>query len=527
MPGDVSRARCGSRAASILAVIAVLAAGELAACSHRSSAPPEGPGKTTTDAGATRNPPGTTPGTKLDGGARADAGRTSPTMPTQPAGNPPITPKDAGSRATVTDNNTDHSGTKPGFPLKLGPGGAHYLVDQNGKPFFLSGEAAWSLIAQPTLDDARVYLNDRQAKGVNLLLVNLIEHKFAKNPPADAAGDEPFGTKPFTAFNEAYFAHADDVLREAGMRNMVVLLAPLYLGYDCEDEGFCQEVRQAAATDLREYGRYVGKRYASVPNLVWIIGGDADPTPVKSKVQQFVAGLREQDSVHLMTAHDAPESFATSHWSGEAWLDVNDFYTYDEALYTEALDAAKQGMPFFLVESAYENEHDSTPQSLRAQAYWSVLSGAMGHIFGNCPIWHFSSADKFCGTRAWKSALDSPGIASMAVLHEFFATRAWWDLVPDSQHRILTQGYGTYGQPNYVTAAYSAARGLFIAYLPSSRPVTVDLTHLTGSQFGASWLDPADGSMHTAGTFSNQQSVTLSPPGRGDWVLYFESQPHG
>lgn len=471
------------------------------------------------DGGASRGQPGT----KLDGGTRADGGTTSPNTPSTPntPGNPT---KDGGSSTTVTDNNTDHSGTKPGFPLKLGPNGARYLVDQNGKPFFVSGEAAWSLIAQPTLDDARVYLNDRQAKGVNVVLVNLIEHKFAKAAPADAAGDKPFGAKPFTGFNEAYFAHADDVLREAATRNMIVLLAPLYLGYDCEDEGFCQEVRQAAASDLHAYGNYVGKRYASFPNIVWIIGGDTDPTPVKSKVQEFVAGLREQDSVHLMTAHNDQESFATTPWPGAAWLTVNDFYTYDDALYTMAFDAAKLNMPFFLVESAYENEHDSTPQSLRAQAYWSVLSGAMGHIFGNCPIWHFSSADKFCGTLAWKSSLDSPGIASMAVLHDFFATRSWWDLVPDSQHTILTQGYGTYGQPDYVTAAFSASSGLFVAYLPSSRPVTVDLTHLTGAQVTATWLDPAQGSMHTAGTYTNKAAVKLTPPARGDWVLYLESK---
>jgi Protein of unknown function (DUF4038)/Putative collagen-binding domain of a collagenase len=517
MPGDVSRARCELRAAQAFAVIAVFAT----ACSHRPSTPTQAPSTTTTDGGATRV------GANRDAGTRTDAGRSpaNTSSPTQPGTSPST--KDGGSKSSVTDNNTDHSGARPGFPVRLGPAGARYLVDQNGKPFFISGEAAWSLIAQPSLDDARAYLDDRQTKGVNLLLVNLIEHKFAKAAPADAAGDKPFGPKPFTAFNEAYFAHADDILREAAMRNMVVLLAPLYLGYDCEDEGFCQEVRQAAATDMREYGRYVGKRYASFSNLVWIIGGDTDPTPVKSKVLEFIAGLREQDSVHLMTAHNEPESLATNHWSGETWLNVNDIYTYDDALYTMAADAAKQGMPFFLVESAYENEHDATPQTLRAQAYWSVLSGAMGHIFGNCPIWHFSSADKFCGTRAWKSALDSPGIASMAVLHDFFATRSWWDLVPDNQHTILTQGYGTYGQSDYVTAAFSSATGLFVAYLPSSRSVTLDLTHLTGSQVRATWLDPVQGAMHTAGTYTNKQSVMLSPPGRGDWVLYLESPPNG
>ena len=36
----------------------------------------------------------------------------------------------------------------PAFPLKISENGL-YLVDQNDKPFYFSGEAAWSLIAVP------------------------------------------------------------------------------------------------------------------------------------------------------------------------------------------------------------------------------------------------------------------------------------------------------------------------------------------------------------------------------------------
>src|ERR1700753_4294557 len=130
MPGDVVRAWCGLRAAPAVAVFAVVMAGEFAiACSHRPRTPAQGSTTTTTmDGGATRGQPGT----KLDAGARAGGGMSSPHTPNTPNTPANPNPKDGGSSTSVSDNNTDHSGTKPGFPLKLGPNGARYLVDQNG-----------------------------------------------------------------------------------------------------------------------------------------------------------------------------------------------------------------------------------------------------------------------------------------------------------------------------------------------------------------------------------------------------------
>src|SRR5688572_21195992 len=79
------------------------------------------------------------------------------------------------------------------FPLKLGPGSpVRHLVDQNNKPFLISGDAAWSLIVNVTLADANSYLADRQARGFNTVMVNLIEHNFSTNAPRNLAGDMPF-----------------------------------------------------------------------------------------------------------------------------------------------------------------------------------------------------------------------------------------------------------------------------------------------------------------------------------------------
>ncbi len=167
---------------------------------------------------------------------------------------------DPGKPASVfsslfTENDSAGSPTAVILPLKKGPAGSRYLTGQNNRPFFWSGDAAWSLIAQADRKEVLKYLDNRKEKGFSVIMVNLIEHKFSKNAPSNFYGDKPFTGKPFTTPNEKYFTYADFVIREAQRRGMVVLLAPLYLGYDCGDEGWCQEVKAATKKDLLELGK--------------------------------------------------------------------------------------------------------------------------------------------------------------------------------------------------------------------------------------------------------------------------------
>src|SRR6266498_2363927 len=64
------------------------------------------------------------------------------------------------------------------YPLKVSANG-RYLVDQTNKPVFWTGDSAWSLMVQLTNSDVDYYLNDRQQKGFNVILVNLLEHKYS------------------------------------------------------------------------------------------------------------------------------------------------------------------------------------------------------------------------------------------------------------------------------------------------------------------------------------------------------------
>src|SRR3712207_7937690 len=50
------------------------------------------------------------------------------------------------------------------------------------------------------------------------------------------------------------------------------------------------------------------------------------------------------------------------------------------SVYAGALEQYRrpERMPFFLIESIYENERGASVRQLRAQAYWALLGGAMG-----------------------------------------------------------------------------------------------------------------------------------------------------
>ena len=138
------------------------------------------------------------------------------------------------------------------FPLSVSADHRH-LQDAQGKPFFITGDAAWSLIAQLSREDADKYLQARRAQGFNTVLVNLIEHKFASKAPANIYGDAPFAGDDFTQPNEAYFKHADWVLQRACKLGFLVVMTPSYAGYQGGEEGWYQEMINNGTDKLSAY----------------------------------------------------------------------------------------------------------------------------------------------------------------------------------------------------------------------------------------------------------------------------------
>jgi uncharacterized protein DUF4038 len=327
----------------------------------------------------------------------------------------------------AVDQTVDPAAT---FPLKVSADGRH-LADRSGRPFLVVGDTAWSLVAQLGEHDAIRYLDDRSRRGFTAIIVNLIEHKFATNAPANRRAVHPFRLPgDFAHPVVAYFDAAHRVIEEAGRRGIAVWLCPAYLGWKGGDEGFFKEIAQAGPDALRQYGRFVGARFKDLHNVVWMLGGDYALSPAERWVgDELAVGLVEGGAMQIMTAHGGQTTGVTT-FGDRPWLAVETVYSYKPDLGPELRAAyrAQPIRPFVLIESTYEGEHDAAPARIRRQAWTAMLSGAAGQFFGNNPIWHFDGPTLFPFSGNWRQALDSRGSHDMARLAAFFRARAWHDL---------------------------------------------------------------------------------------------------
>jgi len=399
------------------------------------------------------------------------------------------------------------------YPVRVGPDHRH-LTDQNGAPFLIHGDTPWSLIAGLTKEEAEQYLENRRKKGFNSIIVNLIEHKF--RGPVNRYGDGPFLTPgDFSTPNEKYFAHADWVIRRAGEKGMQVLLAPIYLGYIGTDEGWVEEALANGPEKCRAWGQYLGKRYRDFDNLIWLIGGDRNPEKALEDVNAVALGIKQYDARHLFSAHCHPENSAVDQYKEGGWLDLNDTYTYGIVHKKLLADYNRVPvMPYFLIETSYEGEHNASPVQIRRQAYWALLCGATGQFLGNRPIWLFDPG--------WEAAMDAAGSKDMVRLKALFTSRPWYELAPDQKHEVVIDGLGEFNGLDYLAAARTADGGSVMAYLPSSRTFTVDMTKVAGAKAKAWWFNPRTGASNSAGEFPTHGKRQFDPPADGDWVLVLD-----
>lgn len=418
------------------------------------------------------------------------------------------------------------------YPLKVGPNG-RYLVDQTNTPFLITGDSPQALFVNLSEAEADAFFADRQAGGFNLVWVNLL---CATYTGGRADGSTYDGIVPFTTPgdlstpNPAYFARIDDMLHFAAQHGLVVLLDPAETG------SFLSVLSSNGTARARDYGRYLGTRYKSVDNIVWMHGNDFQSwqnAADDAVVQAVARGIHDTDDRHIHTVElDYPVSGSLDDASFAPLLELNASYTYYPT-YAQVLTDYNRAnaLPTFLVEANYEFEHNAadlgTPQILRRQAYWALLSGAAGQLYGNRYTWPFVSG--------WQNNLDTPGSAQMGHVKFLFASRPWYNLVPDQTHTVVTAGYGTYadsgalGDSDYLTAARTPDGALVMAYMPTLRAITVDMSRLAAPA-DAQWYDPSNATYTPiAGSpLANGGTRDFTPPGTnaagdGDWVLVLDA----
>ncbi len=421
----------------------------------------------------------------------------------------------------------------PVYPLKKSPNG-RYLADAKGVPFLVAGDAPQALMVKLSEAEADLYFSNRVSHGFNAVWINLLcrPGTGGRKDGATYDGIQPFSTTDdLSTPNEAYFARCDRMLELAQRHGLLVILDP------AETIDHLKILVANGPEKCRNFGRYLGQRYRRFPNLLWMSGNDFQTwrDPKNDEAALAVAkGIRDADPEHLQTVelnYELSGSLDDPNW--ESVISVTCAYTYYPT-YAEVLKEYNRPnfLPVIMIESDYEFEQRATSAVLRRQQYWSILSGATGQVYGSGPIWPFASN--------WKTALDSAGAVQMAWVKAVFEPRAWFDLVPDQQHKLVVAGYGTFDgtahegnhyvmTSDYVTAGRTSDGRLAMAYLPSLRPLKIDLSQLKGP-ISARWYDPSRGIFVAiqGSPFPNSGQRYLIPPGNngdgdGDWLLVLEA----
>lgn len=405
-------------------------------------------------------------------------------------------------------------------------------MDQRGAPFLYQADTPWMLFAKLTEAEAEDYVARRKEQGFSVLQVQLTGFLGMTN----LAGEFPFAGAPpeqdLARPNETFFAHVDRVVANAQRQGMLLAIAPAWSG--CCGEGWAgrgeggalKPLNANGAEKAREFGRWLGRRYGKFDNVLWILGGDNDPSNARSEIRALGLGLKDTAPQQLITYHAASTHSSTDVWpTEERWLDLSMVYSYfrgfnkawnrnqpDIYEVSHAEFAKRPVRPFFLGESTYEGEHGDWGSALqvRKQAYWCVLGGGCGHAYGS-PNWNFPGH--------WREVLELPGAKSLRHLRTVLESQAWWKLVPDVSNVVAVDGRGPYATNDYAVTAIADDGSFALSYLPSKRTLTVNLARISGQRISATWFNPRTGLTTWIGEFTDRRREAFEPTGDGDWVL--------
>ncbi len=437
--------------------------------------------------------------------------------------------------------------------LMVAPNG-RFLTTDAGRPFFYLSDTAWLLLYRLDRKESELYLKTRAKQGYTVIKVMGLE-EFGELKTPNRYGDLPLLNLDPATPNPKFFDHVDWLLK-------IMKPLGLYLAFDCTwGDKVGPKLWGKGPVVFNEenagaYGKWLGKRYAKTPNIIWLLGGDRPPVVNKEHFKDhdgpedyrniwdaMADGIKEGGAAkQLMSYHPMGGSSTGDHLHDEPWLDFNMMQSGhgernspnwrtierdyartppkpcmdDEACYE---DHAVNWKP----ENGWFDDYD-----VRKTAYWAVFAGAHGHTYGSSPIFCFSGAPgpaltQFGARRDWKEALQLPGSIQMGYLRQLMLSRPFVSRIPDQSMIAGDAGEGTH----HVRATRDANGTYAFVYLPVGKEIEVRTEALKGKRLTVSWFDPRHGTTTKLGTIPNTGTVTASPPMPGpgvDWVLVLDAR---
>ncbi|GAC1598115.1 MAG: glycoside hydrolase family 140 protein [Chitinophagaceae bacterium] len=423
----------------------------------------------------------------------------------------------------------------------------HYLQYEDGTSFFWLGDTAWELFHRLRLDEINLYLDNRKAKGFNVIQVAALAEMNGLTMP-DQYGDLPLLNQNPETPNEQYFQFVESVVKLAERKDLYIGLLPTWGDKVTLSWGAGPVVFNKI--NAYKYGFWIASRYKNHPNIIWILGGDRpamndsnDWRPVWRAMAKGILDATANKA--FITYHPSGGAYSTSQYiHQEPWLEMNMIQSghgggHDVPVWSlisrdyELLPRK----PVLDSEPNYE-DHPVNPwpkwdpatgyyraYDVRKQLYRSVFSGACGVTYGHHSIWQFYSPreEKInYADRYWTDALDRPGAYQAGYLLKLITSRPYLNRVPDDS--MIEKGQGEKGK--HMTAFRDSSGSYLMIYLPVGNEVLINTTYLKPGKISVTWFDPRTGEYKKIGVEKRAEHMNFIAPTSGvenDWVLVLDS----
>jgi hypothetical protein len=410
-----------------------------------------------------------------------------------------------------------------------------YLQTADGLPFFWLGDTAWELFHRLSLQEVEMYLDNRSAKGFNIVQGVAIGELDGLLTP-NRNGDLPLMDCDPAHPIDAYYDHVVRVVDLAAERGLYMGVLPTWGDKVNRMWGGGPEIFNSA--NAFTYAHYLGGRLRGRSNVIWILGGDRGAAGVEDIWRAMAAGLDAGMGEHrLMTYHPYGEHTSGENLHTEAWLDFNMVQSGHGQLcqpcwgLIESDYHRKPVKPVLDGEPNYEDipigftsrNGYFTDLHVRRQIYRSVFAGGFGVTYGHNSIWQMYASGHLPLIEPvldWRQALDRPAAFQLLHLKKLMLSRPFFQRIPAQEMIRSGEGFGAV----HVRATCATDGSYAMVYFPQGGlPIELDCSVLTGPEWITWWYNPRTGLVQSAGVLVQPIWTVAAPLDGPDWVLVIDS----